>query len=876
MYEVQKFALNNIYCAPSQDRQYRFKLVRVTKPHSPLKRNFSVYNRLRPLPNTRSAFHVYVIGNLPVGVLNLLQKQRNWVRDQWRNFAEDMMERNFIMQLYDMDGIVFPRKNVYYSAGNNELLIAVEIDNVISSMFDIEKCAYMRLYSNHYFNTQQFGNDGDQRGIVCGSGIVRNNLEKVAMQNQIAFLEQQGGKTLVYVNGFFTDKMDLNVPNNSFVEYVYDRSILTREVLRIGDMRTFHSEKDDRVKYLMYRDRSVSHLQFEDDLELYIVTKDTHIKRGLYYYQHKHYALTNVTDKDFALDSQFVNNQAQVLNGIINSPLGDKEIILFTRRSAVERELVYSSLKLHELYKLPADKQLDVISNVGYMLPEFRVERLENSSYFKIASAPALSTITKELATDAVGYNGVNYYFGYTPNKVPSSGNNQVPLLYRTPSTVYEYDAEGLMIGHYTTTGPMYPINNPEAKYVEYIRGRNLEVFDLFDAGETTGLDVGEYRVIAALYDGHKRISTWTDVTEHEAVKVVDGNVTMDDPSLGKFRVIYLDDIVTQDLELPLNSGVLIFPIEVLDDHGDGEILRRLDVPFDNIEVFLNGHRLTYNIDFRVNFPNVVICNKTYIDYTKEKQQVHLRMTGYNLDPQKINQREINGFVSHGVLTRNNYYDLRDDRVFSTFVKGRLVPREYVRFSEDDNSVRIRHPYNGVPYTVNEHMRSIQEVTGLPTLPQYHRNEQSNSRISELYNIIFPEPEVDKFNVIGDHHYLYSSLVSKVIHDVLSGALSASIYTTPYNDATILDLINTRYKTYYDLDPIKLDLPDNIVEIHPHIGNTVVEVNLYQYRFILNLIRLITNGKPTRINLSGYLAVNGDLSESEIPSKPMPVAVLVV
>jgi hypothetical protein len=38
--------------------------------------------------------------------------------------------------------------------------------------------------------------------------------------------------------------------------------------------------------------------------------------------------------------------------------------------------LVYSFLKLHELYKLPQDKELDLLLNVNYSLTALRAETL--------------------------------------------------------------------------------------------------------------------------------------------------------------------------------------------------------------------------------------------------------------------------------------------------------------------------------------------------------------------------------------------------------------------------------------------------------------------------------------------------------------------
>jgi hypothetical protein len=97
--------------------------------------------------------------------------------------------------------------------------------------------------------------------------------------------------------------------------------------------------------------------------------------------------------------------------------------------------------------------------------------------------------------------------------------------------------------------------------------------------------------------------------------------------------------------------------------------------------------------------------------------------------------------------------------------------------------------------------------------------------------------------------------VSKIINDMLDGNIAASVYTTPYDDGTILQLIDGQYKTIFSLDPIKSVPESNLVEIHPNIGNAPIALNLFQYRFLTNVIRVITQGKPTRINMSGYISL---------------------
>lgn len=858
MLEVQKFAVEKIYCAPSQDRQFSFSLARVNKPDFPVKRFITVYNVDKVLPDNTDYYHVFVLGNLNPTFLNLLKQHRDWYKDVWRNAEEDMNTRNFIMQLYNEDGVVFPRAHIFYSfIDESSIVFAVRSNESLKRYFDIKSFKYLRVYSNTYFNSAEFAALPTKVGIQCELALVNTNVDKVALQNKIAGYEVHGGKTLVYVNGYYTDNLNLNIPNNSYIEILYDQSILSKEKFPIGSLRTFDSTKDNKLKYLLFRDKIVDTIQYDDDNELYISTPDQLVTKGLFFYEHRDYAVRNVTDKDYSLYTSFVNNQATTLSNLTTGSISDKVIVLYTRKSNLNKPLVYSSLKLHELYKLPQDVELNVLSNMNYTITELRAETLENSDFFKLASAGKLRDITKELATSALGYNGVSYYFGNSPVALDTSDRNiNVPYLYRNQSSAFEYDSQGNFTGQFVTNGPLYTAS-ANTKFVEFLKGTTPSDFGSYLAPDAVHtLRDTEYRIISAHFNGVTRMSNWEDITENTSVCTIVGNqLTLNEQAGKKIKVVYLDEPLVYNLELPIVDGVLFFPLAVQEDRGTGLQNHPVDLPYRSIEVFVNGKKLNYELDFFVSLPYISICNKTYLDYTKEKQSIHIRLHGFTLDKTDINKTEIRGFVNNGVLTRNKYYDIRDDRVFSIFVKGRLRDRRSVTYSEEDNQVRLTHPLNGMPYVMSEAFIPVKEATGLPTLPLYQKNVQMNERLSGLFNQVFKEPDINNFNVIGDHHYLFSPTISKIIHDLLDGNIPTTLYTTPYDDGTIIQLLDNQYKTLFLTDPIKYVKESNIVEIHPHIGNAIVNLNLFQYRFLTNVIRVITLNNPSRINLSGYIAL---------------------
>lgn len=867
MLEVQKLAIDNIYCAPYQDRKFTFNMVRVNKDTQPFKGKFNVFNIVKNLPDTSNRYHVFMIGNLNPNFLNLLQQDKDWFKDVWIQVSSDMSNRNYILKVYNDNGVMFPRSNIYYSFINeSSILIALKLDTSINNVFDNSSFKYLQIYSNAYFNTSEFNTLPVKLGIKYIGNYVYNNVDKVTIQNQISNWKTQGGDIVIYVNGYYTDTLTLNTPNNSFVEVIYDQSIISKEYFQISNLRTFQSVKDNSLKYLLFRNNIINRIQFEDDNELYISNINPVFNIGSFFYQHTDYSVRNVTDKDYSLHTTFVNNLAQTISNLTTGSINDKKIVLYTRKSGLSRPNIYSSLKLNELYKLPQDKELDVLTNNNYTLHELRADTLEDSDYFKVASAGSIQQLTTALCTSAIGYNGLSYYLAKTPIKIDLpvtvpltlTASVPVPYIYRNNSTVFEYNNLGKYVNKYITNGPVHVTTTENIKYVEFVYGKKPETFGRYYTNqETFNLRHTEYRILSATFNGVSRLTNWVDITDNPLkVSRVGNQITINEDEDKKIKVVYLNEPNIYDIDIDLNTGNLFFPLVILEDRGTGEQLFPIDVPYSNIEIFLNdGNRLTYGLDYFMDFPNISICNKTYLNYSNTLQHLHIRMYGFTLDVTKINSTEVNGFINNGALTRNNVYDIRDDRVYSLYVDGKMYDKSMVVYAEDDNTVRVSSPLNGLPYTISEPFIPLKDATGLDTLPLYLENIDINKKISQLFTTIFNEPTIDPFNVIPTKRILFSPTVSKIVNDIVLGVIPSTLYTTPYNDSDILDLLNTTYRHLLYLDPIKFSLQSNLVEIHPHLGNTPISVNLFAFRFITKVVSLITNGDPSKINLSGYINV---------------------
>jgi hypothetical protein len=848
---VFEFATANIYKAVSQDSQFHIKLIRANKVIA--RKEAMFYQVNKRLPDDTNNYYTFAIGQINTNTFNMLRQDHDWYRDTWVNFKDDINDRKINLMIYNENGIVVPREYCWYSfIDESALCIAVKVDSSFQTKFDYESIKYLRVYSNAYFNTNEYNSLSTKIGLVCKGQWVFNNVDKANIQSDIAKLKSNGGDVIVYVNGYYQDNVDLFIENNSYIEYIYDQSIIAKHVYPISSLRSFNSEIDSCNKYLIYTDdEPIGYMQFFDDYDFFITAQTTPNSKGVYYYKHKADSCRNVTDKDYSLKVAYVDNLVNYLNTKSELLSSLKAVTLYKRKSGLMTPLIYSSLKLHELYKVPSAQQLDVLNSTRYSLQDLRCEKLESSDYFKFAEFDSLSHLTIQLANSALGYDAITHYLA---QHVVVSSNTaiDVPVNYRAPSTVFEYDANGNYIDYYSTSGPVYTKNNTNSQYFEFVYGTVTDTIDrLYNYNETITVQYREFSLFKASFMGTSQITSWQEITNY--IINPDNTLTHNAVTGEKVMIVYYNKPLVLRLNATFDKGYIKFPIYFRQDRGLGLSNQIADIGFRNVELFLNKKKLTKGLDYFMNYPNVIICNKTYLDYTKSNQEVELRLYGPTLDYTKINELEDSGFINHDVLSRNHKYDLRDDRELAFFIDGSIQNRTTLKFAETDNTVRTSAPNNGKPYVVKQPFIPIYDITNAKTLTLLEPSIDKNKRFRDFFTEVFPEPKIDEFNVIYQKHYLYSPLMSGIINDVINGAIPSTFYSTPYTDSDVIHLVDTEYADIYDLDPIKYNLQDSLVEIHPHIGNSIINLSLLQYRFIANVNRIFFKNK---INLSGYLAVS--------------------
>lgn len=143
-----RHAVDTIWCNPAQDRQYVYKLAKLTPKyggHNTWEIGFERY----VLPTAKEYYHVYQIGQV-VPVLWGLPKRFN----EWISLAELANTHSTLMEVYETSGIQFPKFETYIMlTKTRNLVFAVRINDRIASQEDVD--LYARFYSNAYFESKR-------------------------------------------------------------------------------------------------------------------------------------------------------------------------------------------------------------------------------------------------------------------------------------------------------------------------------------------------------------------------------------------------------------------------------------------------------------------------------------------------------------------------------------------------------------------------------------------------------------------------------------------------------------------------------------------------------------------------------------------------
>lgn len=847
-------AVRNVWCSPKQDLQVVYQPQRISEPRGVRGVISHMWGAIT-MPTPTDVYHVYQIGQYAAQLVGLSPK-----RNVWRTLAALMNEEHLIANLYTIEGLHLSRFNSYVLVTRDQnVLIAVREQTRITDLRN--KDVFLRLYSNSFFDSPR--SDDYAHQIVCKGARVVTSQQALNLQRDYHdYRDLPRGHTWLYVNGVYrNDYTPSDFQVGDFVEFVHDSSVKAVKEFSISSLETFDSIQDLKRKYLLTYDGAqvggVS-IDYRDDIDVYLIKPGTGTRHtGVFFHKNNDDAFRQVTHRDYSMAVDYVLAHQQAMQSIGWADVNQLRVRLFIRHSGYQRPLVFEHHRIQELYKLPFNLRKQAMMGIDSGVDVWRAENLENSDYIKIMDARK-RTITNELVESAYGYNAIAKLIGDTPNRVENiSGRRAVKLPYGTQldSTAFEINAAGKLVGSYIhTSGVEYTPFNPATQMVEMIIGRGGSKLDAhYNVQDYTINLKNSYRYyIAPIAHGELQNDQWQDVTGDETkYEIVNGQVHwFVDMALNATCVKSDAYFLNYEITLNPDNGLYRFSVNATADWNGTDQSGVLYIPPGRLDLWLNDECLIEGLDFFVKWPEVVITNKRYL-VAGNAQRVRVRATGFCASDMSMDPPKEVGFVRWGKLSRNNRYDLRDDRVIRLVVNGRTMHRDSVYFTEGNPAAWMGNVPNGSPYILDDLVVPLRRVVDEDTYDMRTQSLLVDQAVSDYLTLKMPEPVPDTPDPIPDQYPIYSPFAAVILHDLVNERLSTEGFRGHYSDQDVRDYLAS-YEWLLDYDPTRKDVDLDYVNIHPHERNVVVELDAYQY-FLLN--RAIKVFLEDKVDISQFVRI---------------------
>jgi len=864
MYDyLRTHAIRHTWCTPGQDREVIFKLAKLNGLYG-VWNNIVVLMRNYQLPTKNERYNVYQIGRIGSYFLGLLNLGNEWI-----SFADCMnQERTGVYaDIYTVNGIELPRSQVYYRINpDGNIIVAIKEQPKLNFDFDHDD-VYIRLYSNAYYNGSATDPINDL--IYTDGGVMNSANDIVALQNKVNQYSALKGVVSCFVNGKRTNTINLlNTKIGDVVEFVYDGSIYAVRDYPIKDLDTFNSLLDNKSKYLLHHTGpDDGTIDYEDDLDFFLLTPGLNNSyTGVYYHRNTEDALRMVTHRDYSILTQQVNAYLNSATGFVSTDT--LFLRVHYRKSGYNRPLINEANRIKELYKLPEVNIREALLGVNSNLSNWRADVLEKSAYTLIMRSQ-IKDITRSVVKEAYGYNAISRLIGLTPSIVqPLNGVTaaDVPLAYQTFATFFEYDINGVLLdwrpSRLTTN---YVPLNPACVKVDMIKGYGtLDLDDVYNQ-KTQVLNTGlEYRMYLCGYLNGAPDNIWQDVTG-SSLYSVDPNTNM---------LTWLLDQTVYYTCVRSNRNSLCYDVDVLPQEGvlrfslNQNMLRNgenttwvMQIPMGDLDLHLNGYPLIENIDYFVNFPEIVIIGKQFLNQpaTTLSQRINVRFSGFCDHQLGREPQEDVGYINHGLISENKQFNIRDDRVMRITAGGSFKDVRDLVFSETNQFIPGALPVNGMPYQVKDSMVPMKTYIDSDSYEFRKSSRVIDKAVSDYMSQYMPQPDPIGVNVLPGLWKLYTPFLSAIITDLTLGDLYPAYLKQYYTDQDVRTTC-TRYEYLLKYDPLyrtHLNDPTSKVDatytyVDPFIQNGPVTIDVYQYKFLNRVIQIYLKGY---IDITSFITI---------------------
>lgn len=883
-----RYAINTIWCNPEQDRQRVYKLARVTRNRGVLQQ-FSLSGELYKLP-TDDRYHVYQIGKIHPGDIGVPN-----VENVWYSLGALAKSELLFTDVYTNDGVQFPRFETFVRLlNNNNFLVAVKINERIHDLDRND--LWIRFYSNAYFESVRSKNN--RHMLVMGTRF-KDQSEILSFQQSVeAAVDGFEGVVYYYINGRFSNNISLvNATLGDTVEAIFDGSIKRVVDFELKDLPSFNSALDEVRKYLLhYYDPSVKTIDYRDDIDVYLVKRKSATRfSGVYYHHNESRWMRMITHKDYSIPVDRINSfivthpedQRHVLDpnawpSDLWSSVNELTLRLHIRHSGYDRPLQANSNRIQELYKLNDAQIVGALVGKDATLDLWNARELEQCPYVQFMGAPpefvypiafndpSVDTPEKQRAQqfvgDVFGYHAAAVILADGPSETYVKNNVRfadLPYEHWQDSTAFEYDASGKLLGyHYHPLGQHYIVRNPLTRRVEAMAGRGGEGNVTTYGNAPVVIPKGyNYRLYVCTVIAGVPQYDWRDISELPAAELAQYGIH--DTSTGIERWVWGMDasklygacrtdhrFILQAFRRPLVDGLLDFVLEITETINGVPTQVKVDIPFGQVDVLLNGRSLVPGIDFVQRGNRWVISNREYINQTEQYQDILVRAFGFCPANLVYTERTEVGFVKHGVLSADGVTEIWDNKVLRIVVDGNLHSRDTVVWDEQRSVRTITGERNGAPYMVQQPPVVFHDVYQSDVAARL-LDDDRDSRVAQYLTLYNPTPSYPPLDPILTKYTVISVFAQKLLQDLVTGSFTPPGINAHYSETDIRSWCKG-YEWLLPFDLANTDFDQQRLQILPHVYSTPVGLTQPQYSFYQRALQTYLRFK---IDISPYLTI---------------------
>lgn len=666
-------ALKNAWANPAQDRQFLIKPKQVTSARGTLgayRAPYSVY----PVPDTTHRWMLYEYGQLAPRTIGL-----DLNNSDWRSLKEVMEQEDLIAFPMIMHRVLLAATVMVIRLKNNNLLFAVEMASN-KSMLDWDSDLYIRFYSNSLFSTDEGASYG---GVRSDGALSITGSEPAALLSAYnAAGYSNSGTTWWFKNGYLTDKPTVNdIAIGDSLQFIWDSAGTQYFDVPMKNLTAFTSIKDQIAKLLLVTPSYIDDdFIFYDDIEIFIYSEDLDgKKKGCYYDRQRVSDLSQITHRDWGLDSSRLADVILEQNGEVN--FSSAIIRVYLRKTVAISTNIGDGDYLGDFYNVDVSGRYRILTGSYGNLTKWKAAELENSAFMKWLGAAGTS-LTEDDIRQVYNYYGLQRA---VQMPVKGVGNWLLPEMAKNGCLVINLDAEGKYLSNHIYTestfgsGLHVPTDGTADILVYCGEAVNsalpLESPIVGETDYTSDFDEERFYYQTSLQE-------WVIATQgvdyfyNESEDIVEWSAIRAASSKVKRTSRYF---AFRELEIPFTD--LCEPIPIFTQPG--ETITGFD--FGRVDLWIDGHRAALGLDYTILNQQVYITSKEYIDLVTDPQTnpqvASITFVAHGLP--KDTEGGQYGFVVEGMVNHDDNIDLVRNRNQSLFIDGKLTDVKNVWLAED-------------------------------------------------------------------------------------------------------------------------------------------------------------------------------------------------